>query len=57
MDLVQLANCIGFIDSLNVVVDSLKDDALSKPGSFAIESGGFTELVAFSRNCDESGTD
>jgi hypothetical protein len=45
------------IDSLNDVVDSLNDDALNEPALLAVESGGFTELVAFSRNCDESGTD
>jgi hypothetical protein len=45
------------IDSLNEdVVDSLNEDALNEP-ALAIESGGFTDLVAFSRNCDESGAD
>jgi hypothetical protein len=48
---------MGLFDSLNVVVDSLNDDALNESALLGIESGGFTELVAFSRNCDESGTD
>ena len=42
------------VDSLNVVVDSLKDDAFSKP---ALAVGPDAFVGAFIKDCDESGTD